>query len=60
MLAGSTGNFEIRYFDMKDDFKCKGQFKEGLNKGIFSLDFANTKEEASYGCGDGVFGQLQF
>lgn len=33
-------------------------FRDGVEKGVYCVDFAKTYNDAAYGCGDGQFGLL--
>lgn len=58
IIAGSTGNNEIRLFDINKEFKCVDGVKN-LEQGVFSLDWANEKENIfSYAGSNGLCGLI--
>lgn len=57
IVAGSTGNNEIRVFDVKQDFKCVDGLRD-LEQGIFSLDWDKNGKCFVYGGGEGLCGLI--
>lgn len=48
IVAGSTGNNEIRLFDSKKNFECVDGVKD-LGQGVYSLDWGNCPETKEFG-----------
>jgi hypothetical protein len=53
ILAGCTGLHEVKLFDMKRDCQPCGSILK-LDKGVYSVDFANTDNKFAFGGGEGV------
>ena len=58
ILAGSTGNFEIRMFDKRLSYKCVDAFRD-LDQGIYTLDIAKSEDICIYGGGGGLCGCME-
>ena len=59
IVAGSTGNNEIRIFDVNKNFECVDGIK-GLDQGVFSIDWANVQESGlfAYAGSNGLCGLM--
>ncbi|EGR32040.1 hypothetical protein IMG5_098760 [Ichthyophthirius multifiliis] len=59
IIAGSSGTNLILLFDRECNNKCVDVLHQNINKGIFSIDWANYRNSASYGTSDGKWGSME-
>lgn len=58
ILAGCSGLHEVKLFDMKRDCAPCGSIIN-MDKGIYSVDFANTENNFAFGGGEGISRVIQ-
>ena len=58
IIAGSTGNCEIRIFDKKQNFSCIDAI-EGFPKAVYSVCWGGDGNKIAFGSGNGMCGMFE-